>query len=415
VERFQGREGLAVDGVVGPITRSALRRDAALIAVGAGYDRPHGSTQVRALQRRLHRAGERPGPVDGRFGPLTKAAVERFQARQGLSVDGIVGEATSGRLARFAAVSASRPTAHAQPSSQATQRPKPDVDAAPKPIAQGGPARANNPKPRATEDHPGSGLPGWLTLSALGVVLLLAGAAALPLARRPKQREEDEEVDETQPFQVRIHGPNGQGVMTAAELLSVAALVEGRHALAFPSLRPARGGPRVVAFCRIGGRPIRAHQPIGQPDGLIVHDPALIQPNELFDGLGPAGYLLINSTRSIDELGLGDLVATLREDRRLTIPATEIAREHVGLPIPDAALVGGFAALSGVVSLASVASSIRERFSGPTGDGDVAAAVAAFEYVEREVRRLPARSEDRPLALERANGANGAKGVRAQV
>jgi hypothetical protein len=62
-----------------------------------------------------------------------------------------------------------------------------------------------------------------------------------------------------------------------------------------------------------------------------------------------------------------------------------------------------------------VASSIRERFSGPTGDGDVAAAVAAFEYVEREVRRLPARSEDRPLALERANGGNGAKGVRAKV
>jgi pyruvate ferredoxin oxidoreductase gamma subunit len=326
------------------------RAESGLIAVGAGYDKPHGSTQVRALQRRLHRAGERPGPVDGRFGPLTEAAVERFQARQGLSVDGVVGEATSGRLARFAAVSAARPSARTQSSSKPTQRPRPDFDAGPTPIAQGGPARVKNPKPRATEDHPGSGLPGWLTLAVLGVVVLLAGAAALPLARRPKQREQDEEVDDTPPFQVRIHGPNGQGVMTAAELLSVAALVEGRHALAFPSLRPGRGGPRVVAFCRIGGRPIRPHQPIGQPDGLIIHDPALIQPNELFDGLGPAGYLLINSTRSIAELGLDDLVATLREERRLTIPATEIAREHLGLPIPDAALVGGFAALSGIVS-----------------------------------------------------------------
>ena len=67
------------------------RAEAALIAPGAGYNDPHGSDRVRALQRRLRRAGERPGPVDGLFGPLTEAAVRRFQARQGLAVDGLVG------------------------------------------------------------------------------------------------------------------------------------------------------------------------------------------------------------------------------------------------------------------------------------------------------------------------------------
>src|SRR5919201_3039736 len=80
------------------------RREAALIAPGAGYGRPHGSERVRALQRRLRRAGERPGPIDGLFGPLTEAAVRRFQYEQGLAVDGIVGPLTAAAMHRAAAV-----------------------------------------------------------------------------------------------------------------------------------------------------------------------------------------------------------------------------------------------------------------------------------------------------------------------
>ena len=102
VRRFQGREGLAVDGLVGPLTTAALKREAALIAPGAGYGDPDGSERVRALQRRLRQAGADPGPVDGRFGPQTEAAVRRFQGRQGLEVDGLVGEATRAALARRA-------------------------------------------------------------------------------------------------------------------------------------------------------------------------------------------------------------------------------------------------------------------------------------------------------------------------
>ena len=189
-------------------------------------------------------------------------------------------------------------------------------------------------------------------------------------------------------FQARFHSRDGQSMMTAAELLSVAALVEGRDALAFPSLRCGPAGPRVVAFCRIGGRALRARESIGHPDGLIVQDPALLPLEDAFWELEPTGYLLINSTKSIEELGLGELVATLHPDRRLTIPATDLARQYLGVPLPDSALVGGFAALTGAVSLASVTSSIRERFAGQAGDDDVAAAEAAFEYVERKIRKV---------------------------
>ncbi len=73
-------------------------------------------------------------------------------------------------------------------------------------------------------------------------------------------------------FQVRIHGRGGQGVVTAAELLSLAAFAEGRHAQAFPSFGSERTGAPVVAFCRIDDHEIRTREPVSEPDALIVQD-----------------------------------------------------------------------------------------------------------------------------------------------
>jgi peptidoglycan hydrolase-like protein with peptidoglycan-binding domain/TPR repeat protein len=70
-----------------------------LLAFGSGYATAHGSAAVRALQRRLAGLNYAPGPVDGRYGPLTEQAVRRFQATHGLVVDGIDGPTTSAALA----------------------------------------------------------------------------------------------------------------------------------------------------------------------------------------------------------------------------------------------------------------------------------------------------------------------------
>ena len=69
-------------------------------------------------------------------------------------------------------------------------------------------------------------------------------------------------------IQVRFHGRGGQGVVTAAELLSVAAFLDGRHAQAFPSFGSERTGARVVSFCRIAVGPIRSHEPISRLGSL---------------------------------------------------------------------------------------------------------------------------------------------------
>jgi pyruvate ferredoxin oxidoreductase gamma subunit len=175
-------------------------------------------------------------------------------------------------------------------------------------------------------------------------------------------------------FAVRIHGRGGQGVVTAAELLSVAAFVDGRHAQAFPSFGSERTGAPVVAFCRIDDRPIRLREPIGEPDALIVQDPTLLQQVDVFGGLKPGGQVLLNSTREPAKLGLGDLEV-------VTVPATELAREHLGRPVPNAPLLGAFAAVSGVIGLDSVAAALRERFSERIAAANVAAAEASFTLI----------------------------------
>jgi pyruvate ferredoxin oxidoreductase gamma subunit len=186
-------------------------------------------------------------------------------------------------------------------------------------------------------------------------------------------------------FEVRIHGRGGQGVVTAAELLSVAAFDEGRHAQAFPSFGSERTGAPVVSFCRFGDTPIRTREPIAEPDALIVQDPTLLHQVDLFSGLKPGGYVLINSSRGFAELGLSELGERFRPERLLTAPATDLARRHLGRPLPNAALLGGFAALTRALQLSSVTAAIRERFPGDGGERNAAAAEACFEYVEKEL------------------------------
>ncbi len=186
-------------------------------------------------------------------------------------------------------------------------------------------------------------------------------------------------------FQVRIHGRGGQGVVTAAEMLSVAAFDEGRHAQAFPSFGSERTGAPVVAFCRIDDREIRLREPIMAPDALIIQDPTLLHQVDCFAGLKPDGYILINTTKTFEQLGLADFIARHRAERLCTVPATELALKHVGRPVPNVPLLGGFAAVSGILKLESVLKAIEERFAGKVAAGNIAAAREAYEIVRAEM------------------------------
>ena len=189
-------------------------------------------------------------------------------------------------------------------------------------------------------------------------------------------------------FQIRVHGRGGQGVVTAAEMLSVAAFEEGRHAQAFPSFGSERTGAPVVAFCRISDKEIRLREPIMEPDAISIQDPTLLHQIDVFAGLKPDGYVLLNSHHSIEALGLAELVHGRQAERFCTLPATELGLKHIGRPIPNVPLLAGFAALSGIIHLESVILAINERFSGKIAAGNIAAATEAYEQVQQQMKEL---------------------------
>lgn len=181
-------------------------------------------------------------------------------------------------------------------------------------------------------------------------------------------------------FQVRFHGRGGQGVVTAAELLSVACFLEGRHAQAFPSFGSERTGAPVVSYCRIAAAPIRAHEPVLDADAVVVQDLTLLRLGVL-TGLSPRGFLVLN--------GPGAAVpATVVEAGHVAaVPATEIALRHVGRAVPNVPLLGAFAALTHQVGLEALEAALRERFAPQVAERNVAAVRAGFDAVTQpEVR-----------------------------
>ena len=182
-------------------------------------------------------------------------------------------------------------------------------------------------------------------------------------------------------YEVRIHGRGGQGAVTAAELLSIAAFEAGHWAQAFPSFGSERTGAPVASFCRIDDRAIRLREPIQHPDALLVLDPSLLTSPEVFAGLMPDGAVLVNAARPVAELGLEALLAAHPGVRVVSLPATEIARRRIGRPLPNGVMLGGFAALTHRVSIDGVAKALRDRFPGPLGEGNAAGAAEAYDVV----------------------------------
>jgi pyruvate ferredoxin oxidoreductase gamma subunit len=146
-----------------------------------------------------------------------------------------------------------------------------------------------------------------------------------------------------------------------------------------------------MSFCRIDDQPIRTHEPVTEPDALIVQDPTLLHQAELFSGFGRDGYLLINSAHDFGYLGLDEFVRDAHpaaRDHLLVVPASALAQAHFGRPLPGAAMLGGFAALTWAVSLDSVLAAINEKFHGPVAEGNDQAARAAFAFVRDEREAL---------------------------
>ena len=174
-------------------------------------------------------------------------------------------------------------------------------------------------------------------------------------------------------YQIRIHGRGGQGVVTAAEMLSVAAFTEGHWAQAFPR--------------STDEKEIRLREPIQEPDVVLVQDRTLLESEDVFGGIRPDGYVLINSSSTPEELGLGELIVRLPKGHVQTVPATRFAIENIGRPLPGAGMLAGFAAMTGAITLENVQAAYNARFGGKIAEANAKVAQAAWDHVKAQLKQ----------------------------
>jgi len=163
-----------------PAPASAATQPAPVLAQGAGMGAKP-SVAVRRVQRVLHSRGYslgQPG-VDGRFGPLTDAAVRHFQADRGLAADGIVGPKTNKVVSRIER-SQKRPSSARRTGSRTKKSTLPKLVTTSPPATKTAPAATN-------DDNATSA--GWLVVIALiAAVAAFSVAIAASVRRRPGRR-----------------------------------------------------------------------------------------------------------------------------------------------------------------------------------------------------------------------------------
>lgn len=180
-------------------------------------------------------------------------------------------------------------------------------------------------------------------------------------------------------IEIRFHGRGGQGAVTSAELLTTAAIDEGKFGQAFPSFGPERRGAPVMAFSRVSDNQIRTRCQIYEPDIVVVLDSSLLSVVDVCEGLKPGGMAVVNSTQ-----GLSDVRSTLSMASNIAVvDATKIARKCLGRPITNTTMLGALIKATDLVKLDSLAQQLKTHF-GIIAERNVNAMRMAYDEVKIE-------------------------------
>ena len=164
--------------------------------------------------------------------------------------------------------------------------------------------------------------------------------------------------------EISIHGRGGQGSLVLAQFMAIAALEDKKCGQAFPFLGGGgeRRGKPIMAFCRIDDRPIRLRSRVDKADYVIVQDVTILNEVDVLEGLKPGGMILVNTDRAQEDLKMKDSFKTF------TFSAERLAREILGRPIMNTALLGAFAAMTRELSLDAALKAVRSKFPGDLGE-----------------------------------------------
>jgi len=158
--------------------------------------------------------------------------------------------------------------------------------------------------------------------------------------------------------QIRIHGRGGQGVVTAAELIAIAAFDNGKYAQAFPHFGVERSGAPVQSYARISDEKIITREQIYNPDILIIQDASLLETEKnILVGTNKDTLFIINAPHNYQS------PIKLPSKKVFYTPATEIALKIFGKNIVNTVILGSFAKHAGLITLESLKSAVSEKFS----------------------------------------------------
>ena len=169
--------------------------------------------------------------------------------------------------------------------------------------------------------------------------------------------------------QTRVHGRGGQGVVTAAELIALAAFYDGKESQAFPFFGVERSGAPIMAFARISNNKIKTRQQIYHPDFLIIQDASLIYDAGILDGCAVHTKLLINSSETKEKIfqelktasKINKQILKIKLENIYTTPATEIALEIIGKNLVNTVILGGLAKHGSLFSLAALKKAVTHK------------------------------------------------------
>jgi len=173
--------------------------------------------------------------------------------------------------------------------------------------------------------------------------------------------------------EVRFHGRGGQGVVTSANILAIAAFKEGKYCQAFPFFGTERRGAPVVSFVRIDDKFIRTREQIYNPDYVIVLDPTLLDVVDVTKGLKDDGMIIINTNKKVDLKTNGQVK---------TVDATAIALEIIGKPFVNTPMIGALIGVTNIVKLDTVAETIKERFPEDVANKNIEAVKKTYEKIK---------------------------------
>ncbi|MCS7134512.1 MAG: 2-oxoacid:acceptor oxidoreductase family protein [Candidatus Pacearchaeota archaeon] len=164
-------------------------------------------------------------------------------------------------------------------------------------------------------------------------------------------------------IQIIIHGRGGQGAVKAAQLLALAASLEGKYAQAFPQFGVERSGAPVEAYCRISDEFILLRSHIYSADYAIVLDPSLLNVKNII-----AKKLLVNTKKHLKD--------------SFTFDATSIAMKIFGRPVVNTIMLAAFSFFTKTISKKSLLEACKETFSGIVLKKNLLAVEEAYKKIK---------------------------------